>query len=81
METRAWVKINGDTEVNVQRTFEKTGTRFMTNYYTQSAQYLTSLDQSIVDHVTARYTASRNKTTSDKYANDNIFGIYFNTGF
>ena len=56
---RAWVGINGKTEVNVQQTYDSIGLRAMFNYYADTGQYFSSVDQRIVQNVTVRYTASR----------------------
>lgn len=64
---RAWVGVNGKTEFNVQQTYDKTGTRFMVNYYTDTGRYFTSVDQRLVEHVYARVTSEKkllNPTTT-----------------
>ena len=60
---RAWVGVNGKTEVNVQQTYDSIGLRAMVNYYADSGEYFTSVDQHIIDNIYARYTRSNNPTT------------------
>jgi hypothetical protein len=57
---RAWVGVNGKTEFNVQQTYEKTGTRFMVNYYADTGKYFTSVDQRLIENVYARVTSMKN---------------------
>lgn len=56
---RAWVGVNGKTEINVQQSYDKTGTRFMVNYFTDKGRYFTSVDQRLVDNIYARVTAEK----------------------
>lgn len=60
---RAWVGVNGRTEVNIQQTYDSIGLRAMVNYYAHTGEYFTSVDQHIVDNIYARYTRSNNPTT------------------
>lgn len=69
-DARAWVAVNGETEVNVQRTFA-TQTRFMMNYYVHSGEYLTALDQNIGYGLTARLTSSWDPNNTDVNAQRN----------
>lgn len=71
---RAWVGVNGRTEVNVQQTYDSIGLRAMFNYYTETGKYFTSLDQRIVQNVYARYTASRDPATE---VNDNTLMLLY----
>ncbi len=61
---RAWVGVNGKTEVNVQQTYDSIGMRAMFNYYADSGEYFTSVDQRIINGLYARYTRS-NKPSTD----------------
>lgn len=56
---RAWVGVNGKTEINVQQSYDKTGTRFMVNYYVDKGRYFTSVDQHLFGNVYARVTAEK----------------------
>ena len=57
---RAWVGINGETEVNVQKSIDSIGFRMMFNYYAHSGRYFTSIDQRITDNVYARLISLKN---------------------
>lgn len=63
---RAWVGVNGKTEVNIQQTYDSIGLRAMVNYYANSGEYFTSVDQRIIDNLYARYTRSNNPLTDVK---------------
>lgn len=71
---RAWVGINGETEINVQQTYDSIGLRAMFNYYAHSGKYFTSLDQRIIENVYARYTASKDPVTE---VNDNTLMLLY----
>jgi hypothetical protein len=71
---RAWVGINGETEINVQQTYDSIGMRAMFNYYAHSGKYFTSVDQRIIENVYARYTASRDPLTE---VNDNTLMLLY----
>ncbi len=60
---RAWVGVNGKTEVNVQQTYDSIGLRAMFNYYADSGKYFTSVDQRIVQNIYARFTVSKDPVT------------------
>jgi hypothetical protein len=71
---RAWVGINGRAEVNIQQTYESIGLRTMLNYYADTGEYFTSLDQRVMDNLSARYTASNNPLTGVK---DNTIMLHY----
>jgi hypothetical protein len=71
---RAWVGVNGETEINVQQTYDSIGMRAMFNYYAHSGKYFTSVDQRIMQNVYARYTASRDPLTE---VNDNTLMLLY----
>jgi len=71
---RAWVGINGETEVNVRHDIQSIGMRMMWNYYVHSGEYFSSVDQHLVDNVYARYTSSKNPDTEIK--DDTIMLLY-----
>ncbi len=60
---RAWVGVNGRTEVNVQQTYDSIGVRAMFNYYAQTGEYFSSVDKHIVENLYARYTRTNNPRT------------------
>jgi len=57
---RAWVGVNGETEVNIQKSIDSIGLRAMFNYYAHSGKYFTSIDQRITNNLYARVTSLRN---------------------
>lgn len=57
---RAWVGVNGETEINIQKNIDSIGFRLMFNYYAHSGQYFTSADQRIVENLYARVTSQKN---------------------
>lgn len=71
---RAWVGVNGRTEVNVQQDYKSIGLRAMFNYYADSGEYFTSVDQRIIDNVYARYT--RNYRPDSNIQDDTIMLLY-----
>ena len=71
---RAWVGVNGRTEVNVQQDYKSIGLRAMFNYYADSGEYFTSVDQRIMDNVYARYT--RNFRPDSNIQDDTIMLLY-----
>lgn len=71
---RAWIGVNGKTEVNVQQTYASIGLRAMFNYYADSGKYFTSVDQRLVENIYARYTASRDPATE---VNDNTLMLLY----
>jgi hypothetical protein len=56
---RAWVGVNGKTEVNVQKNIDPIGFRAMYNYETDTGKYFTSVDQRLMENIYARATSSR----------------------
>ena len=71
---RAWVGINGETEMNIQHNIDSVGFRAMFNYSAHSGKYFTSLDQRIIENVYARYTASKDPLTEVK--DDTLMLLY-----
>lgn len=71
---RAWVGVNGKAEFNVQQTYDKTGTRFMVNYYADTGKYFTSVDQRLYDSLYTRVTRNIDPTTE---VNDNTFMLLY----
>jgi hypothetical protein len=73
-DARAWVGVNGETEINIRQNYESIGLRAMFNYYAHSGKYFTSVDQQIVENVHARYTASKDPLTEVK--DDTLMLLY-----
>ena len=65
IEARAWVGINGETEVNVQKKIKSIGFRIMVNYYAHTGRYFTSADQRIMDNLYARVTSQADPEATD----------------
>jgi hypothetical protein len=78
LDARAWVGVNGETEINFQHRIDKIGFRAMLNYYAHTGQYFTSLDQRIVENVYARYTTSRNPANE---VTDNTIMLLYGKSF
>lgn len=57
---RAWVGVNGKTEINIQKSVDSVGFRFMVNYYADTGRYFTSVDQRIYNNLSARVTSQKN---------------------
>lgn len=75
---RAWVGVNGKTEVNVQQSFDSIGFRAMYNYYANTGKYFTSFDQRIVENLYARFTSSKDPrhTPGTPYQDDTLMLLY-----
>lgn len=71
---RAWVGVNGKTEINVQKNIDSVGFRAMYNYETDTGTYFTSLDQRLVENVYARATSQKDK---EKNINDNTLMLLY----
>jgi hypothetical protein len=71
---RAWVGVNGETEVNVQQSIDSIGFRLMYNYFAHSGKYFTSADQRIMENVYVRYTTSKDPDT--KIKDDTLMLLY-----
>lgn len=74
LDARAWVGVNGETEVNFQHKIDSIGFRAMFNYYAHSGKYFTSVDQRIMTGLYARYTASKDPVTEVK--DDTLMLLY-----
>jgi hypothetical protein len=55
---RAWVGVNGKTEVNIKKDIDSVGFRAMYNYESDTGKYIASVDQRIMDHLYTRLTKS-----------------------
>lgn len=56
---RAWVGINGNQELNVERRIKLTNTKLMGNYYIDEEKLLVVVDQPIVRHWSFRFTHTK----------------------
>lgn len=79
---RAWVGINGETEVNVKHEVDSIGLRVMYNYYVHSGKYFTSVDKRITDNLYARVTSLKNPGAGeDSVKQDNTLMLLYATKF
>lgn len=76
---RAWVGVNGRTEFNVQQSYDKTGTRFMVNYYADTGKYFTTVDQRLIENIYARVTSQKNPAATGvgSIKQDNTFMLLY----
>lgn len=84
--TRAWLGINGNQELKIERRFKSTGTKAFVNYYIDQSLILTAVDQKIVKNWVFRVTHTKdidgfsNMTQSGVYEN-NIAQVRYNVRF
>lgn len=85
-EARAWVGINGNQELRLERKIKATNTRAQVNYYIEQKRVLASVDQHLIKHVSLRLT--HDKIESDgifapngKDFENNILQVRFGMGF
>lgn len=53
---RAWVGVNGKTEINIKKDIDSIGFRAMYNYESDTGRYITSVDQRVSENLFARVT-------------------------
>jgi hypothetical protein len=83
-DARAWVAVNGETEINAERKFDLTGTRIMVNYFAHEGRYLSVLDQNlpVVDGLRARFTSTWDPDQlAPEYANERRWQLLYSTTF
>ena len=56
---RAWVGVNGNQEVMLERKFKKTKTKTYVNYYVDDTRLLYVVDQHIYGHLSFRFSHSK----------------------
>lgn len=71
---RAWIGVNGETEVNIQKTSSELGLRFMFNYYAHSQRYFSSIDKRIFKNLTARLISENNP---EKQGQNNTLMLFY----
>lgn len=78
---RAWVGVNGQTEVNAQQSFDAIGLRLMFNYFAQSGKYFTSVDQRLTNNIYARFTSNKDPQhlPGTPYQDDTLMLLYAKT--
>lgn len=75
---RAWVGVNGRTELNLQQSIDSVGMRIMYNYYADSGKNFTSVDKRIIDNLYARYTKTLDpgQKMGQAYKDDTLMLLY-----
>lgn len=75
---RAWVGVNGETEINLQRSVDSIGLRVMFNYFAHSGKYFTSVDQRLMENIYARYTSNKDPqhAVGTPYQDDTLMLLY-----
>jgi hypothetical protein len=74
---RAWVGVNGETEVNVQKNIDSIGFRVMFNYYAHSGRYFTTAEQRVMKNLYARVTSSKDPRIEEATKQDNTFMLLY----
>jgi len=59
---RAWVGVNGKTEINIKKDIDSIGFRAMYNYESDTGRYITSVDQRVSENLFARVTKLNDPT-------------------
>ncbi len=85
-KARAWLGINGNQEVYVERKFKSTNTRAFMNYYVDQTRILAAVDQKLSRHWSLRLTHNKDFDKADDWnrtgdVENNIFQLRFNMGF
>lgn len=75
---RAWVGVNGETEINIQQSLDSIGLRVMFNYFAHSGKYFTSVDQRLMENIYARYTSNKDPQhqIGTPYQDDTLMLLY-----
>ena len=83
VDVRAWVGANGETEVNAERKFEATGTRFFVNYFAHEGRYLSVMDQDLLyPGLRARFTSTWDPDElAPERANERRYQLMYSTAF
>jgi hypothetical protein len=83
---RAWVGVNGNQELKVEKKFKSTGTKAFVNYYIDETRLLAAVDQRVARHWTMRLTHAKDTDTFENLtkvgvSENNILQLRFNMGF
>jgi hypothetical protein len=83
VDVRAWVAANGETELNAERRFEATGTRFFVNYFAHEGRYLSVMDQDLLyPGLRARFTSTWDPDQlAPERANERRYQLMYSTAF
>lgn len=65
---RAWVGVNGNQELNVEKTIDYTNTKLMGNYFIDEERLLVAVDQPIWGHWSFRFTHTKLYNVEDALA-------------
>ncbi len=85
-KARAWVGINGNQELKIEKKFKSTKTKAFVNYYIEQTRLLAAVDQKLARHWTLRFTHAKdfedfeNVNDTIQYE-DNIVQLRFSIGF
>jgi hypothetical protein len=85
-KARAWVGINGQQEINIEKRFKSTSTRAFVNYYIEETRLLAALDQKLTGHWSLRATHAKDFENFENIndtiiTENNIVQLRFNMGF
>lgn len=64
-DARAWVGINGNQEIKIERKFKATKTKVFANYYIDQTRLLVAADQTLTRHLKLRLTHDKNVESFD----------------
>lgn len=81
---RAWVGVNGQTEINIQKTVDHIGFRFMWNYTANTGESFASIDQHLVGNFSTRLTLQKNPqvdSSTGVYKEDNTLMLLYTKQF
>ncbi len=83
---RAWVGVNGNQELKLERRFKSTNTKAMVNYYIDEERALAVIDQRIANHFYLRLTHTKEfnpelSASEEIVPENNIVQLRFNMGF
>lgn len=87
VDARAWVGINGEAEMNVQKTFDQTGTRIQGNYFVHDGRSLASIDQNLgypglrARIINTRKPVKNRAITDSAFSEDTRFQLIYGTEF
>lgn len=86
LKGEAWVGVNGNQEIELERKFKSTNTRARLYYYIEQQRVLASVDQKLMDHVSLRLTHDRvdgdgTRAIDGKSFENNVVQVRFGMGF
>lgn len=86
IKAQAWLGVNGNQEIELERKFESTQTRAKLFYFIEQQRVLASVDQRLADHLSLRLTHDRidgdgANSLNGKTFENNVVQIRFGMGF